>query len=74
VDEPYDYFFSVLEPIHRAHGGRPHWGKLHSLGKDELMGLYPDYQTFLDLRATLDPDGKFLNSHLAHLFGEDFDA
>lgn len=74
VDEPYDYFFSVLEPIHRAHGGRPHWGKLHSLGKEELIGLYPDYQNFLDLRATFDPDGKFLNPHLAHMFGEDFDA
>jgi FAD-linked oxidoreductase len=74
VDEPYDYFFSVLEPIHRAHGGRPHWGKLHSLGKEDLTALYPDFQSFLDLRASLDPDGKFLNPHLALLFGVDFDA
>ena len=74
VDEPYDYFFSMLEPIHRAHGGRPHWGKLHSLGREELIGLYPDFQDFLDLRASLDPEGKFLNPHLAHLFGVDFDA
>ena len=74
VDEPYDYFFKVLEPIHRSHGGRPHWGKLHSLGKDELIGLYPDFGSFLELRASLDPDGKFLNPHLAHLFGVDFDA
>nr|WP_321509213.1 D-arabinono-1,4-lactone oxidase [uncultured Hyphomonas sp.] len=74
VDEPYDYFFKVLEPIHRSHGGRPHWGKLHSLGKDDLIGLYPDFGNFLELRASLDPDGKFLNPHLAHLFGVDFDA
>nr|WP_321360572.1 D-arabinono-1,4-lactone oxidase [uncultured Hyphomonas sp.] len=74
VDEPYNYFFSVLEPIHRAHGGRPHWGKLHSLGKEELITLYPDFQNFLDLRASLDPEGKFLNPHLAHLFGVNFDA
>lgn len=74
VDEPYEYFFSALEPIHRAHGGRPHWGKLHSLGKEDLISLYPDFQNFLDLRASLDPDGKFLNPHLAHLFGMDFDA
>ena len=74
VDEPYEYFFSALEPIHRAHGGRPHWGKLHSLGKEDLISLYPDFRNFLDLRASLDPDGKFLNPHLAHLFGVDFDA
>jgi FAD/FMN-containing dehydrogenase len=74
VDEPYDYFFSVLEPIHLRHGGRPHWGKLHSLGREELGRLYPDFQSFLDLRASLDPEGKFLNPHLAHLFGLDFDA
>jgi FAD-linked oxidoreductase len=74
VDEPYDYFFSLLEPVHRSHGGRPHWGKLHSLGRQELVALYPDFRNFLDLRATLDPAGKFLNPHLAHLFGVDFDA
>ena len=74
VDEPYDYFFSMIEPIHRAHGGRPHWGKLHGLKHDDLTLLYPDFQHFCDLRKSLDPDGKFLNPHLAGLFGEDFDA
>ncbi len=72
VDEPYDYFFSEFEPVHRAHGGRPHWGKLHSLKKDDLSVLYPDYERFLELRREMDPAGKFLNPHLAELFGEDF--
>ncbi|MEH6694980.1 MAG: D-arabinono-1,4-lactone oxidase [Hyphomonas sp.] len=74
VDEPYDYFYSEIEPIHRANGGRPHWGKHHSLGKDELMLLYPKFGDFLALRRELDPAGKFLNPHLAHMFGETFDA
>ncbi|MCA8902648.1 MAG: FAD-binding protein [Hyphomonas sp.] len=74
VNEPYDYFFSLLEPIHRAHGGRPHWGKLHSLGHEDLTALYPRFQDFCDLRKSLDPEGKFLNAHLARLFGETFDA
>ncbi|WOR15384.1 D-arabinono-1,4-lactone oxidase [Hyphomonas sp. FCG-A18] len=74
VDEPYEYFFSEFEPIFRAHGGRPHWGKLHSLGRAEFSALYPDYERFLELRRGLDPDGKFLNPHLATLFGERFDA
>lgn len=74
VNEDYDYFFSLIEPIHRAHGGRPHWGKLHSLRHDELTGLYPKFQRFCELRKSLDPDGKFLNPYLAGLFGEAFDA
>ena len=74
VDEPYDYFYSEIEPIHRANGGRPHWGKHHSLGKDDLMALYPKFGDFLALRRELDPAGKFLNPHLAQMFGEAFDA
>ncbi|MEM9054376.1 MAG: D-arabinono-1,4-lactone oxidase [Pseudomonadota bacterium] len=74
VDEPYAYFFSEFEPIFRAHGGRPHWGKLHSLGRAEVSALYPDYERFLDMRRSLDPQGTFLNPHLAGLFGEAFDA
>lgn len=71
ANEPYDYFFSLIEPIHLAHGGRPHWGKLHSLGYEQLVQMYPRFQDFCDLRKQLDPDGKFLNPYLARLFGED---
>ena len=74
VNEPYDYFFSLLEPIHRRHGGRPHWGKLHSLQYDALASLYPAFDRFCELRRSLDPGGKFLNPHVAGLFGEDFNA
>ena len=74
VDERYDYFFDAFEPIFRAHGGRPHWGKLHSLGHTELMELYPRFEDFLEMRRALDPDGKFLNPHMAKLFGERFDV
>lgn len=70
VDEPYEYFFSEFEPVFRAHGGRPHWGKLHSLGHAEVTGLYPDFERFCELRRMLDPDGRLLNPHLAKLFGE----
>ncbi len=74
VDEPYRYFFTDFEPVFRAAGGRPHWGKLHSLGKAELSALYPDYERFLALRREMDPAGKFLNPHLAILFGEAADV
>ena len=73
-DEAYDYFFSEFEPLFRKAGGRPHWGKLHSLGKSDLQALYPRFDDFLEIRKSLDPSGKFLNSHLAKLFGEPFNA
>ncbi len=72
--EDYNFFFTELEPIFRKYGGRPHWGKLHSLGYEELTALYPRLKDFNEIRRTLDPEGKFLNPHLAKIFGEKFDA
>lgn len=74
VDERYDYFFTDFEPIFRDHGGRPHWGKWHSLRRADFDQLYPEFKRFADLRRSLDPEGKFLNPHLAELFGESFNA
>ena len=63
--------FRATEPVLRRHRGRPHWGKLHSLGADELRELYPRFDDFLALRRELDPRGRLLNDHLRHLFGID---
>lgn len=61
--------FELVEPILRRHGGRPHWGKLHTLGARELRELYPRWEQFLVIRKQLDPQGKFLNPHLRQVFG-----
>ena len=66
---PWQDFFTDLEPVLRSHAGRPHWGKRHSLGADELNALYPRFEDFRRLRAELDPKGRFLNDHLRALFG-----
>jgi len=67
----HDYrpYFDVVEPIFWKYGGRPHWGKLHNLGRVELERLYPRFGEFAALRAQMDPAGKLLNAHLAKLFG-----
>ena len=67
MDLPYDALFRDAEAILRAHDGRPHWGKLHFLGADEIAGLYPELPAFHAIRTELDPDGVFTNDYLATL-------
>ena len=68
--EDYRPYFDLIEPIFRKYEGRPHWGKIHSLGHAELTKLYPRFEEFRALRKQLDPSGRMLNEHLRKLFGE----
>jgi len=65
----YDEYFDGAERIFRRHEGRPHWGKLHSLGHSELRELYPMWDEFKRVRVQLDPKGVFLNPYLAKVLG-----
>ena len=67
--DEYDFLFTLVQPIFLKHGGRPHWGKLHSLKAPQLAGLYPDWKDFLEVRRALDPEGRLLNPFLKGLFG-----
>ena len=68
---PYHAYFDDVERILRSYGGRPHWGKKHSLKAADLRALYPKWDAFQQLRAQLDPDGVFLNEHLKTLFTDE---
>lgn len=70
--EKLDYFYDVIEPLHREHGGRPHWGKLNSLDHEDFAALYPEFDRFNAIRQSLDPAGKMLNPLLAKTFGANF--
>jgi len=65
----YQSYFDDIEPIFRAYGGRPHWGKKHSLTSDELGPMYPEWNRFLKIRKELDPEGIFLNDYLKQILG-----
>ncbi len=67
--DDYEFLFSLIQPILRRHGGRPHWGKLHTLKAPDLAALYPDWNRFLEVRRRLDPEGRLLNPYLRELFG-----
>lgn len=64
----WDYLRDV-DTILRQYGSRPHWGKLHFLGAEDVTALYPRAGDFRALRAKVDPEGRFLNDHLHQLFG-----
>ncbi|HVB74990.1 MAG TPA: D-arabinono-1,4-lactone oxidase [Ktedonobacteraceae bacterium] len=68
---PYHSYFSHIEEIFRRYQGRPHWGKLHTRTAGELATLYPHWQDFRRIRASLDPTGMFLNDYLRALFDTD---
>lgn len=66
--QDYQVIFDLVEPIFRKYGGRPHWGKLHSLEARQLCELYPKWDEFMQLRKSLDPQDKWLNPYLERLF------
>ncbi|MEX0942806.1 MAG: D-arabinono-1,4-lactone oxidase [Pseudomonadales bacterium] len=67
----YDYqpLFGLVEPIFWKYGGRPHWGKVHTLGRQQLQELYPRFEDFVFIQQSLDPEGRMLNRHLAYVLG-----
>ena len=68
-EEDFTPYFKTIEPIFRKYQGRPHWGKLNTLGREELRNLYPRWDDFAAVRRELDPQGRFLNPYLRELFG-----
>lgn len=67
--EAHDWMARLIEPVLRDAGGRPHWGKLHSLGRAELAALYPMFGEADAVRRSVDPRGRMVNPHLRKLFG-----
>ncbi|MCA1405589.1 FAD-binding protein [Ensifer sp. IC3342] len=61
-------YLTDVDTILRQYGSRPHWGKLHFLGAEDVTALYPRAGDFRALRARVDPEGRFLNDHLRQLF------
>lgn len=61
-------YFKAIEKIFQHHGGRPHWGKIHTMNKDKLLQSYPKLNDFLHVREQFDPHGMLLNSYLRELF------
>ena len=48
-------YFAAAQDIFTAHEGRPHWGKMHTLGADYFAGVYPRFDDFVAVRDQARP-------------------
>ena len=67
-EDPTEYFDAV-EQIMLGFGGRPHWGKMHTLDAAALRERYPRFDDFVALRDRLDPERLFQNPYLERVLG-----
>ncbi|MER7519681.1 D-arabinono-1,4-lactone oxidase [Streptomyces sp. NPDC126499] len=67
---PYRGYFTAVERIMTAHGGRPHWGKIHTRDAAYFEKVYPRFAEFTALRDRLDPDRRFANDYLRRVLGD----
>jgi FAD-linked oxidoreductase len=67
---PYRSYFTAVERIMTAHGGRPHWGKVHTRDAGYFAEAYPRFGEFTTLRDRLDPDRLFGNDYLRRVLGD----
>jgi FAD-linked oxidoreductase len=65
-----DGYFDEVERIMVDHGGRPHWGKMHTRHADYLRSVYPRFDEFLAVRGDLDPERVFTNPYLISVLGD----
>jgi FAD-linked oxidoreductase len=63
-------YFALMEPVLRAHDGRPHWGKVHTRTAADLAPAYPRFDDFLAMRDRLDPQRVFANDYLRRVLGD----
>jgi L-gulono-1,4-lactone dehydrogenase len=67
---PYQSYFTAVERIMTAYGGRPHWGKVHTRDADYFADVYPRFGEFTALRDRLDPERLFGNDYLRRVLGD----
>ncbi|WP_093611228.1 D-arabinono-1,4-lactone oxidase [Streptomyces indicus] len=67
---PYQAYFTAAERIFTAHGGRPHWGKVHTRDAEYFASVYPRFGEFTALRDRLDPERVFGNDYLRRVLGD----
>jgi FAD/FMN-containing dehydrogenase len=63
-------YFDIFGEVMSQVDGRAHWGKIGAPDRATAQRWYPEMSGFEAVRERLDPDGVFLNSYLAEVFGK----
>jgi L-gulonolactone oxidase len=66
---PFEPVLAACEEVLLELGGRPHWGKRHTLTAETLARVHPGWERFQAVRARLDPGGVFANAHTDRTLG-----
>jgi FAD-linked oxidoreductase len=69
VGVDYRAYFALVAAVLDGAGGRPHWGKLHTLDAAALRDRYPRFDDFCAVRHSVDPGGVFANPELDRILG-----
>ena len=65
----YKKYFDLVEELMSRYMGRPHWGKMSFLKRDDFIDRYPELDKFMVFRKWMDPNNKFLNQYTEKIFG-----
>ncbi|MES2799733.1 MAG: D-arabinono-1,4-lactone oxidase [Bacteroidota bacterium] len=62
-------YFADLEAMFVEHGGRPHWGKMHTRDVEFFSQVYPEFSEFNELRKQHDPNELFVSPYIKKILG-----
>ena len=62
VREFEETYFRACEEIFREYEGRPHWGKVNYLSREDFASMYRHWDDWWRVRDNVDPTMVFLNS------------
>lgn len=66
--EKWDEVMPTFEDFAKKYKGRPHWGKEFTMNSEYLKNAYPKFIDFKKLMLEVDPNRKFENEFIKHLF------
>lgn len=57
-------YFKTIEEIFWKYDGRPHYGKMNTMKKEQFENTYPSWGKFSSIQKKCDPEGIMLNDYL----------
>ena len=64
ISRDYEEYFKTIEEIFWKYDGRPHYGKMNTMKKDQFANTYANWNKFSEIQKNCDPNGIMLNEYL----------